>query len=122
MSIRGLVREHLSSFGVHPEDLLGRNFPVNFGSTALVGGQAQGYLVYDLREAVAGQSELPKLTSQELLTGRDAPVEEDKFEVLVWRSRIPPYRDYVVTYEKQKPDRVIGRKNHVAVRKRQRKC
>uniref|UniRef100_A0A453HMQ2 Disease resistance N-terminal domain-containing protein n=1 Tax=Aegilops tauschii subsp. strangulata TaxID=200361 RepID=A0A453HMQ2_AEGTS len=111
-SIRVLVREHMSSFGTHPEDLLGRNFPVNFGSAALVGGPAQGYLVYDLREAGPAQSELPKLTSQELLTGRDIPV-EDKFEVLVWRSRIPPYCDYVVTYEKQK--------NHVAVRKRQRK-
>ncbi|XP_037429736.1 uncharacterized protein LOC119295419 [Triticum dicoccoides] len=112
-SIRGIVREHLLSFGTHPEDLLGRNFPVNFGSAALVGGQAQGYLVYDLREAGPAQSELPKLTSQELLTGRDIPV-EDKFEVLVWRSRIPPYCDYVVTYEKQKI--------HVAARKRQRKC
>jgi hypothetical protein len=80
----------LSSFGTHLEDLIGRNFPINFVNVALMGGQAKGYLAYNFREDGPVQSELPKVTSQELLMGGYNPV-EDKFEVLVWRSRILPY-------------------------------
>lgn len=114
LSIKELVREHLMSFGTHPEDLLERNSPISFTKVALVGGQAQRYLVHDLREASSAQGELPRLTSQELLTGGDIPAEE-MFEVLVWRSRIPPYCDYVVTYEKEKPSRRVSKKKNLAL-------
>uniref|UniRef100_A0A0E0BFN2 Disease resistance N-terminal domain-containing protein n=1 Tax=Oryza glumipatula TaxID=40148 RepID=A0A0E0BFN2_9ORYZ len=100
LCIREVAQKHLSSFGVHPEDLLERNAPLDFTRVAFVGAQVQGCLVYDVRVAGPG-SELPKLTSQDLKLGADIPA-EDKFDVLVWKSRIPPYSNYIVTYEKQK--------------------
>ncbi|CAM0148222.1 unnamed protein product [Urochloa decumbens] len=113
-SVRGLVQEHLFSSGVHPEDLLERNSPVDF-PMALVGAHGQRCLVYDLREASPGQDELPLPTSQEVLTGGKVPAVE-KFDVLVWKSRIPPYCSYIATYEKQKPQRMVGKRNRLALR------
>ncbi|KAG0528862.1 hypothetical protein BDA96_05G049000 [Sorghum bicolor] len=115
-SVRALVQEHMFSLGVHPEDLLERNVPVGFTNVSLVGAQSQGCLVYDLREADPGQEELPLPTSREVLTGVKVPAEE-KFDVLVWKSRIPPYISYVVTYERQKaPRRRVGKKSRLALR------
>ncbi|KAG2560253.1 hypothetical protein PVAP13_8KG068651 [Panicum virgatum] len=112
-SVRALVQEHLFSFGVHPEDLLERNTPVDFPSVAFVGAhQGQRCLVYDLREAGPGQDELPLPSSQEVLMGGKVPV-EDKFDVLVWKSRILPYRSYIATFEKQKPPCMVGKRNRL---------
>ncbi|KAK8447290.1 hypothetical protein SEVIR_8G042000v4 [Setaria viridis] len=113
-SVRALVQEHLFSSGVHPEDLLERNAPVDF-PMAFVGAHGQRCLVYDLREADPGQDELPLPTSQEVLVGGKVPTEE-KFDVLVWKSRIPPYCSFIATYKKQKPQRMVGKRNRLALR------
>ncbi|KAF0895881.1 hypothetical protein E2562_016604 [Oryza meyeriana var. granulata] len=55
-----------------------------------------------------------------VILGADIPV-EDKFDVLVWRSRIPPYCDYIVSYKKQKALCMVGRRNHLALRKYKKK-
>jgi hypothetical protein len=120
LSVRELVRTPCSCC-VNREDLYGRNLPVKFTKLSIVGGQVQGYLVYDLRKAGPGQSELPKLSWQELLSGVEVP-DEDKFDVLAWRSRIPPYSDYIITFEKQKLRRKACRKNHLERTKHQHKC
>ncbi|XP_048531971.1 disease resistance protein RGA2-like [Triticum urartu] len=116
LRIRELVRKH-GSFGIHPVDLFERNIPINFTKLSYVGAKVQGCWAYDLRETGPEQSELPKLTWQQLITGAEIPDDEDKFDVLAWRSRIPPYRDYIVTFEKQKPRRKVSRRNHLAPRK-----
>jgi hypothetical protein len=68
------------------------------------------------------QSELPKLTSQELLTGGYIPV-ADKFEELVWRSWVQPYCDYVLTFnEPKKCHGVSKKKNPLTLRKHRHKC
>uniref|UniRef100_A0A0E0F2U5 Rx N-terminal domain-containing protein n=1 Tax=Oryza meridionalis TaxID=40149 RepID=A0A0E0F2U5_9ORYZ len=107
LSLRGFVQKNLCCFGVHPEDLLERNTPVDFTRMAFLGAQVHGCLVYDLRVAGPAQSQLPKLTSREVLLGGNIPVEQ-KFDVLVWKSRIPPYCDYIATFEKQKPRHTVG--------------
>uniref|UniRef100_A0A0E0R4K0 NB-ARC domain-containing protein n=1 Tax=Oryza rufipogon TaxID=4529 RepID=A0A0E0R4K0_ORYRU len=112
LSLRGFVQKNLCCFGVHPEDLLERNTPVDFTRMAFLGAQVHGCLVYDLRVAGPAQSQLPKLTSREVLLGGNIPVEQ-KFDVLVWKSRIPPYCDYIATFEKQKPRRVVGKRNTI---------
>ncbi|XP_006662757.1 disease resistance protein RGA2-like [Oryza brachyantha] len=107
-----LRQKHMSSSGLHPTDLLGRNIPYDFS----LGGQVQDYLVYDLRVADPAQSELPNWTWREMLLGGDVPV-EDKFDVLIWKSRIPPYCAYIVTHEKRKPRCSVGKRKHLALRK-----
>lgn len=47
--------------------------------------------------------------------GGEIPVEE-KFDVLAWKSRIPPYGNYIATFEKQEPQRLVGKKNRLALR------
>uniref|UniRef100_A0A0E0BFN0 Uncharacterized protein n=1 Tax=Oryza glumipatula TaxID=40148 RepID=A0A0E0BFN0_9ORYZ len=94
--LRELARKQLTSSGLHPEDLFERNIPLDMSRLAVVDGQVQCCLVYDLRVAGPAEGELPKLTSRDMLLGGDIPV-EDKFDVLVWRSRIPPYCNYIVT-------------------------
>nr|ALO70053.1 NBS-LRR-like resistance protein [Oryza sativa] len=110
--LRELARKHLTSSGLHPEDLFERNIPVDLSRIAVVDGQVQDFMVYDVRVAGPAEGELPKLTSRDILLGGDIPV-EDKFDVLVWRSRIPPYCNYIVTYEKQKPRRMVGKRNTI---------
>jgi hypothetical protein len=119
LRVREAAPKH-RSFSGHTKDILERHFP-KFTKLSSVGGQVQGYLVYGLREAVPGQSELPKLSWQELLSGVEAP-DEDKFDVVAWRSRIPPYSDYIISFEKQKPRRKAGRMKHLARRKNQHTC
>ncbi|GJN06922.1 hypothetical protein PR202_ga24699 [Eleusine coracana subsp. coracana] len=114
-SIRELVQKHLFSLAVHPEDLLERNSPVDFAKVAFVGDQDQGCLVYDLREAGPEQADLPLLTSEEVLMGGEIPVGE-KFNVPVWKSRISPYSNYIATYEKQKPQCMVGKKSCLVLR------
>ncbi|EAY80053.1 hypothetical protein OsI_35219 [Oryza sativa Indica Group] len=110
--LRELARKQLTSSGLHPEDLFERNIPVDMSRLAVVDGQVQCCLVYDLRVAGPAEGELPKLTSRDMLLGGDIPV-EDKFDVLVWRSRIPPYCNYIVTYEKRKPRRMVRKRNTI---------
>uniref|UniRef100_A0A0E0BFN4 Disease resistance N-terminal domain-containing protein n=1 Tax=Oryza glumipatula TaxID=40148 RepID=A0A0E0BFN4_9ORYZ len=110
--LRELARKQLTSSGLHPEDLFERNIPLDMSRLAVVDGQVQCCLVYDLRVAGPAEGELPKLTSRDMLLGGDIPV-EDKFDVLVWRSRIPPYCNYIVTYEKRKPRRMVRKRNMV---------
>jgi hypothetical protein len=110
--VRELARKHLTSSGLHPDDLFERNIPVDMSRIAVVDGQVQGCLLYDVRVAGPADGELPKLTSRDMLLGCDIPV-EDKFDVLVWRSRIPPYCNYIVTYEKRKPRRMVRKRNTI---------
>uniref|UniRef100_A0A0E0MCS6 Uncharacterized protein n=1 Tax=Oryza punctata TaxID=4537 RepID=A0A0E0MCS6_ORYPU len=110
--LRELAQKHLTSSGLHPDDLFDRNIPVHLSRTSLVDGQVHSCLVYDVRVAGPAEGQLPKLTSRDMLLGGDIPV-EDKFDVLVWRSRIPPYCNYIITYEKRKPRRMVGKRNTI---------
>ena len=107
-----MAQKHLSSSGVHPDYLFERNTPVDFSRIAFVDGQVQGFLVYDVRVASPAEGQLPKLTSRDMLLGGDIPV-EDKFYALVWRSNISPYCNYIVTFEKRKPQHTIGKRNTI---------
>ncbi|KAG8088962.1 hypothetical protein GUJ93_ZPchr0011g27149 [Zizania palustris] len=115
-----LVDNNLSSFDAHPEDLLDRNSPVYFTKVAHVGTKVQGGLLYDLREAGPAECELAKITSRDMILGGDIP-DEHKFDVLIWKSRIPPYHGYIATFEKREPGCIVGRGGHSPLRRHKRK-
>ncbi|TVT98620.1 hypothetical protein EJB05_31894, partial [Eragrostis curvula] len=80
------------------------------------------FLFCDRRKSTTrgDHGELPRVTLLELVTGRAAvDVGETRFDVLVWRSRIPPYASYVVACDVERARRVVvaGEKR---VRKRRR--
>ncbi|XP_047043841.1 disease resistance protein RGA2-like [Lolium rigidum] len=47
----------------------------------------------------AAHSEVPRITIVDLLSGACSPMQRGKFEVLSWRSLIPPYYNYVYSCE-----------------------
>jgi hypothetical protein len=47
----------------------------------------------------AAHSEVPRITVVDLLSGAWSPMQRGKFEVLSWRSLIPPYYNYVYSCE-----------------------
>jgi hypothetical protein len=114
MSLRDMARRRFFLFGEHcPDDILVKNNPVDTAKVAFL--HAQGCLVYDLREAGHAQSELlPRLTPQGPQMEDGKIPRDERFDVLVWRSRIPPFRDYIATFVKQKPQRIARRKNHLS--------
>uniref|UniRef100_J3KYE5 Uncharacterized protein n=1 Tax=Oryza brachyantha TaxID=4533 RepID=J3KYE5_ORYBR len=59
-------------------------------------------LFYDYRKlaATTPDSQLPTVTTQDLVAGRVVPgVDTPRFNALLWRSPIPPYCSYVITCE-----------------------
>ncbi|KAL6627631.1 hypothetical protein ACP70R_031357 [Stipagrostis hirtigluma subsp. patula] len=104
--VRHGVRANYSAFGEHPIRLPGSS------RLAYLCGAAEDAplcLYYDWCKQTAGASSaaagLPKVSLQEVLDGSVVPRGEEKMDVLVWRSQIPPYYSYVANcaVEKEKP-------------------
>jgi hypothetical protein len=61
------------------------------------------------RRKVTGGVELPKVTMLELLAGESLPhAGEARFDMLVWRSRIPPYVSYVATCDMERARQLVA--------------
>jgi hypothetical protein len=65
-------------------------------------------LVYYIRRTGVARSELPKVTMMELLAGGSIPpAGETRFDMLVWKTRIPPYVSYVATCDMERARHVV---------------
>uniref|UniRef100_A0A0A9B0G1 NB-ARC domain-containing protein n=1 Tax=Arundo donax TaxID=35708 RepID=A0A0A9B0G1_ARUDO len=104
--LRGLVQKHISKFGEHPLDVMNQSRPAQLGRMAT---PSEDFLIYFQCQR-SSQQEVPKITFQDVMYGSVKP--HGKFEVLAWRSRIPPYHSHVYTCE------VAERKTTAAKRKR----
>ncbi|XP_062208787.1 uncharacterized protein LOC133910296 [Phragmites australis] len=107
--LRHGVRANYTAFGEHPSRL-----PASSRLAYLCGAaeDAPLCLYYDWckqvgawRPGPAQSNELPKVTLQDVLDGSVVPRGEDKMGVLVWKSPIPPYYNYVANcaVEKERP-------------------
>lgn len=97
--VRRGVRANYTAFGEHPTRLPGRS-----RLAYLCGAAEDAPLCFyyewckqagTWRPGPAQSAELPKVTLQDVLDGRAVPRGEEKMDVLVWRSPIPPYYNYV---------------------------
>lgn len=117
MSLREMEQMRFLLFGEQcPDDILAKNDPVD--TAMMVSLRYRGCLAYDLRETGHAQiRELPRLTPEgpQMEDGKNIPRDE-KFDIVVWRSRILPFRNYIATFVKPKPRRVRRRKNHLPTR------
>jgi hypothetical protein len=91
--MRSVVLKNISEFGVRPFDLINQNRPVLFWRTATPSEDLVNY--YQFQHS--SQEEVPKIDFRDVLYGSTKP--SGKFEVLLWRSRIPPYYSYVGSCE-----------------------
>ena len=92
---RCFIQQRISRFGQHPFDLLGENRIAHIGRMA---APSEDVVVYHQHQR-ASEKEVPKITMDDVIYGSVKP--HGKFEVLVWKSHIPPYYSYIYTCEIQ---------------------
>ncbi|WVZ61608.1 hypothetical protein U9M48_011459 [Paspalum notatum var. saurae] len=93
--LRGSFRKHISRFGEHPIDLLYQDRPAHLGRMA---APSEDFVLYHQDQRFSEQ-EVPEIRFQDVMYGCVKP--QGRFEVLLWRSQIPPYYSYVFTCEIQ---------------------
>jgi hypothetical protein len=93
--LRGIIQKNVSRFGEHPTDRLVQHRSAPLGRMATPSED----LVLCSQYQCSSQEEVPKIKMQDVLYGSVKP--HGKFEVLAWRSPIPPYYSYVNTCEIQ---------------------
>ncbi|CAO2166217.1 unnamed protein product [Urochloa humidicola] len=93
---KDFIRMHYLLFGEHPGDLLAKDRPAYLWRLASKTNPT--LIVYRCYQACSAQEhDLPKITLNEVQIGSASP--QGKFEVLAWRSHIPPYYSYVFSCE-----------------------
>ena len=104
--LRGMIKKHISKFGVHPFDLLNEKKPAHVGRMFIPSED----LVLHYEYQRSSQDDVPKIRVQDVIYG--SVKAHGKFEGLGWTSPIPPYHSYVTVCE------IRGRKSAGTKRKR----
>ena len=91
---RQYIRMHFLRFGDHPCDLLLMNGrPIYLWRLPKTDTVVTAYHTY--QTCSSQEHDVPKITLNELQVGSARP--RGKFEVVAWKSRIPPYYSYVLS-------------------------
>ncbi|WVZ69036.1 hypothetical protein U9M48_017891 [Paspalum notatum var. saurae] len=98
--IKDHTNMHLLLFGEHPSDLIAKDRPVYLWRLPRADSRIVVYSCYQECSS-APQHDLPKITAQDVHAGRATP--RGKFEILLWRSHIPPCYSYVLRCGVQTP-------------------
>ncbi|XP_039793071.1 uncharacterized protein LOC120659072 [Panicum virgatum] len=93
---RGFIKWHVSTFGDHPGDALDQNRPTHLGRMVRTSEEIVVHHQYER----SSQEEIPKIELRRVIYGSVRPPAR-RFDVLVWRSPIPPYYNYIYTCEIQ---------------------
>ncbi|RCV09187.1 hypothetical protein SETIT_2G007200v2 [Setaria italica] len=87
--VRGQINKNISNFGEHPFDLINQKRPAYMGRMVT----PSQYVVLHCENECSKQEELPMIKLEDVFYGSIKV--HGKFEMLGWRSRIPPYHSYV---------------------------
>ncbi|PUZ68250.1 hypothetical protein GQ55_2G010600 [Panicum hallii var. hallii] len=93
--LKEYIQKHVSKFGEHIFDLMNQNRPLQLGRMAT----PSEVIMISRQYHRSSQEEAPEIRFQDVMYGSVRP--HGKFEVLVWRSQIPPYYSYAITCEIQ---------------------
>ncbi|KAL6615954.1 hypothetical protein ACP70R_038224 [Stipagrostis hirtigluma subsp. patula] len=99
---RNHVERNILLCGEHPHNLLQRN------RTVSVRSMSNMWLKVCYREKQYHQNEVPKIMLHEVQNGTANA--HGKFDVVVWKSRIPPYHSYVMSCEMEAPQDITTKK------------
>ncbi|RCV09196.1 hypothetical protein SETIT_2G008100v2 [Setaria italica] len=86
---RGQNNKNILNFGGHPFDLINQKRPAYLGRMVT----PFQYIVLHRGNECSKQEEVPKIKLQDVMYG--SITAHGKFEILGWRSRIPPYHSFV---------------------------
>ncbi|TVU02987.1 hypothetical protein EJB05_51489, partial [Eragrostis curvula] len=92
--LRDYTNKHLCTYGEHPTVLLSKSQPVYLWSMVRNQNVVMMCNVYQKPSPYHG---VPKLRVQEFMTER--VIGHEKFDMVMWRSSIPPYNAYVMSCE-----------------------
>jgi hypothetical protein len=91
--LRGILEKHVSTFGVHPFDLINQNKHVHLGRMTT---PSEDVVIYCERQN-SSHEDVPKIRLEDVLYGSVQVL--GKSEFLAWISPIPPYYSYIFTCE-----------------------
>ncbi|KAJ1287443.1 hypothetical protein BS78_02G010100 [Paspalum vaginatum] len=92
---RGLTQKHVSEFGARPSHLLNRNRPTRVWSMSGTSEDLVVHRQYQWSSAV----EAPEIRLEDVMLGSVTLTPRQKFDMLLWKSRIPPFYSYVLACE-----------------------
>ncbi|CAL4974322.1 unnamed protein product [Urochloa decumbens] len=96
--LKDFTRLHFLLFGEHPSDLIAKDRPAYLWRLASKTDTSLKVCRF-YQACSAREHDLPKITVNDVQIGSASP--RGKFEVLAWRSQIPPYYSYVFSCEVQ---------------------
>ncbi|KAL6647194.1 hypothetical protein ACP70R_014631 [Stipagrostis hirtigluma subsp. patula] len=92
------------------------SFPFEVNATIHIPTVSEYIVIHDDYQissaSACGEAEAPKTMAVDVMFGRARP--RGKFDVLVWKSQLPPHYSYVLSCEIQRPKRVAARKKRIA--------
>ncbi|KAK3126192.1 hypothetical protein QOZ80_7AG0552960 [Eleusine coracana subsp. coracana] len=91
--LKGFVQKHVSKSGEHPSDVLRDHRPTYLGR---MGTSYEEIMIYQHYKC-SPQENVPMIMFEDVMFGSIRP--HGKFEALIWKSRIPPYYNYVHSCE-----------------------
>ncbi|KAK3119123.1 hypothetical protein QOZ80_9BG0714360 [Eleusine coracana subsp. coracana] len=91
---KGMVENNLSRYGEHPKDIIEKEHPVDISSFASACPVSLRLMPPRVEKDESSKRNFPKMMFGDLIAGSiSAPCED--FELVTWKSRIPPYTTYV---------------------------
>ncbi|CAD6221673.1 unnamed protein product [Miscanthus lutarioriparius] len=90
---RGSIQKNISEFGEHPSDRLSQDRPAQLGRVSIPSEE----VLVSHQYQYSSQKEIPKIGILDVVFGSIKPL--GKFDMLLWRSHIPPYYSYVYACE-----------------------
>ncbi|CAL5089752.1 unnamed protein product [Urochloa decumbens] len=91
--LRGSFQRHVSRFGEHPIDLLYQNKPARL---PIMTTPSEEFMVQH-QYKYSHEEEVPQIRFADVMFGSVKP--HGKFDMLLWKARIPPYHSHVYTCE-----------------------
>lgn len=105
--VRAYKRRHLLLFQEHPNMLTRRDEPVYYWRLGETGKYFFIRSYYQTDSSTRDrEADVPRITVHDILVGSVAP--RGKFEALGWRSRLPPYYNYMISCVMEEPKDVAG--------------
>lgn len=103
--LRAYIHSQLRMFDEHPNNLLRKDQPVH----CLRFAKASDHLwMSNYYETDSSQDQDPVITMSDIMLGCATPY--GRFEALGWKSRVPPYYNYMISCVTKAPEHAVGRK------------
>ncbi|OEL16349.1 hypothetical protein BAE44_0022631 [Dichanthelium oligosanthes] len=95
--LRQYLQKNASLIGEYPDDVKVKDYP-RFTWSVIKEKPDKYFMLHDIYQRGSAHEEVPQISLLDLLAGRAQPT-KGKYEILFWKSRTPPYFNYICTCE-----------------------